>query len=138
MISGVELIDIPLHQDARGSLLALDRDQSLPFGVARVIVLSACPESAVRGEHALSAHVALLALSGRVTVDLNNGREQRTLHLARPDQLLCVHAGVWLRLRNFSPSGIFLEAASKCFREVTYFDGPRPDVLGDVRWDESP
>jgi len=138
MIFGAALIDLPVHEDRRGNLIALDRYQSLPFGVERVIFISSCPESAIRGEHATSGHLALVALTGSVTVDLDNGREQATLQLSRPNQALCVHAGVWVRLRNFTRSAIVLEVLSTCYRDVTYFDEPRPDLLRELRWEKSP
>jgi len=134
---GTRLIKLPKHADSRGRLIALDRDQSLPFDVRRVYCIYQSHMRSVRGEHATSAHCALVALQGTVEVDLNNGQAQTTARLSRTDQALCIHAGVWLRLRNFGRGAIVLVAASKLYAQSAYFDLPNPELLksiGEARW----
>jgi hypothetical protein len=134
---GVELIDLPVHQRDNGALVALDRNQHLPFAVQRVFVILACPTTATRAEHSSSTHQAILAVQGTVVIDLDNGREQDTLILDSLDRAVCIHAGVWLRLRDFSPSTIVLVAASKLYADTEYFAGPNPGFLpslGALSW----
>jgi hypothetical protein len=103
---GVELIPLPAHRSDTGTLVALDRAQSLPFYLQRMFVIFACARGARRAEHATSAHHALLPVQGGFSIDLDNGRERETLRLDSPDRLICIHAGVWLRLRDLSPETI--------------------------------
>jgi len=134
---GTKLVKLPKHADSRGCLIALDRDQSLPFDVRRVYCIYQGPAKSVRGEHATSAHCALVALRGAVEVDLDNGQEQASVHLSRIDQALCIHSGVWLRLRNFANGAILLVAASQLYAESGYFDRPNPELLKSLpqaRW----
>jgi hypothetical protein len=136
-LPGTKLVKLPKHADSRGFLIALDRDQSLPFDVRRVYCIFRGGAKSVRGEHATSAHCALVALQGVVHVDLDNGQEQRALRLARPDQALCIHAGVWLRLRDFAEDAIVLVAASQLYAESEYFDRPVWGLLksgSQARW----
>ena len=136
-IYGTRLVAVPQHADERGFLIALDRDQSLPFDVRRVYCIYAGASAGVRGEHATSAHCALVALQGSVEIDLDNGSEQASVHLSRTDQALCIHAGVWLRVRDLSSGAIVLVAASRLFSESVYFDRPSRELLdGPVheRW----
>lgn len=129
---GTKLVRLTKHADSRGCLIALDREQSLPFEVRRVFCMYEAPRETVRGEHATSAHLALVALQGAVEVDLDNGRQQATIRLARIDEALCVHAGVWLRLRNFADGTIVLVAASQLYRDVVYFDRPNLELLKSI------
>jgi hypothetical protein len=61
---GVELIPLPAHRSDTGTLVALDRAQSLPFYLQRMFVIFACARGARRAEHATSAHHALLPVQG--------------------------------------------------------------------------
>jgi dTDP-4-dehydrorhamnose 3,5-epimerase-like enzyme len=134
---GTKIVKLPTHADSRGCLIALDRDQSLPFEVRRVFCMSRASPKTIRGEHATSAHLALVALQGLVEVDLDNGRKHASTCLARTDEALCVHAGVWLRLRSFSSEAIVLVAASQLYANVVYFDRPQPELLksiGQAAW----
>jgi dTDP-4-dehydrorhamnose 3,5-epimerase-like enzyme len=134
-VHGTWLVTVPRHADERGFLIALDRDQSLPFEVRRVYCIYPGAPDAVRGEHATSAHCALVALQGSVEIDLDNGREQGSVRLSRTDQALCIHAGVWLRVRDLSPSAIVLVAASRPFAESVYYHGPHREFLRGLTYE---
>jgi hypothetical protein len=76
-------------------------------------------------------------VQGAVDVDLDNGQEQASMRLWRSDQALCIHAGVWLRLRNFVDEAIVLVTASRLYAESVYFDHPNPELLKlipQARW----
>ena len=136
-IYGTRLVAVPQHADERGFLIALDRDQSLPFDVRRVYCIYPGAPGGVRGEHATSAHCALVALQGSVEIDLDNGSERACVRLSRTDQALCIHAGVWLRVHDLSSSAIVLVAASRLFGESVYFDRPDRELLEGLaheRW----
>ena len=128
-LAGTRLVKVPRHADERGYLIALDRDQSLPFDIRRVYCIFAGVPGAVRGEHATSAHCALIALQGSVEIDLDNGQRQASVHLSRTDQALCVHAGVWLRVRDLAHGAVVLVAASRPFAESVYYDRPNRELL---------
>lgn len=127
-MKGVSVIDLVSHADQRGRLTVFDPRQ-LPFEVRHVFFIHDVPGSAVRGEHAGSADEALIAIQGDVLVDLDNGEEQMTVHLARPDQVLYIHAGVYLQLRKFSPQAILLAVASQPYDDWLRFDEPQPQLL---------
>jgi len=134
---GTKLVKLPDHADSRGCLIALDRDQSLPFDIRRVYCIYQGHPKSIRGEHSTSAHCALVAVQGAIDVDLDNGQDQTSMCLSRSDQALCIHAGVWLRLRNFVDEAIVLVVASKLYAEAAYFDHPNPELLKPIpkaRW----
>jgi hypothetical protein len=128
-IHGTRLIDLQDHTDARGRLFVLDRQGCLPFEPKRVFYIVDCPSQTVRAEHSVSCHEALVAVHGNVTIDLDNGTQQTTLRLDRPDQALYVYPGVWMRLRAFSPDAVLLVIASETYENTTVVDAPRPELL---------
>jgi len=128
-IDGTRLVVVPRHTDERGCLIALDRDQSLPFDPRRVYCIYQGSTGAVRGEHAISAHCAFVALQGGVTVDLDNGQEQASIRLSTPDRALCIHAGVWLRIRDLAAATIVLVAASRPYAQCEYYERPNRNLL---------
>lgn len=77
----------------------------------------------------MTSHEALVALRGEVTIDLDNGEEKMSMRLSHPNQALCVHAGVWLRIRDFSEGAIILAAASRKHGETVRFKEPQPQLF---------
>ena len=126
---GVSRIDLGCHTDSRGSLLAFGGDPQLPFPVKNVYFILDCPPGASRAGHATSNHTAIIALNPPITVDLDNGSEQESQQLTRPDTALIVRAGVWLRLRELGPESKVVVLSSKPFGEMEHFDGPQPALL---------
>jgi hypothetical protein len=131
-IRGTRMVDIPDHADARGQLFVVDRAECLPFELKRVFYLLNTPSGAVRAEHATTCHEALIALRGSFVVDLDNGTERATLCVSSSDKALCIHAGVWLRLRDFSCDALVLVAASQVHEDVSHFDRPCADLLENL------
>jgi dTDP-4-dehydrorhamnose 3,5-epimerase len=129
LIRGTLSFDVVCHCDARGELVAFDRDSNLGFVLQRVFFIRVDFEDAVRAEHACSAEQVLLVLSGAVTVDIDNGRDHCTLQLRGDDRALRVSAGVWLRLRNFRPGTVLSVAASRTYADTVYFDRAQPELI---------
>lgn len=129
MIKGVALSTVPIHRDERGSLLALDALQSLPFELKRCFFIWGCPAAATRAGHSVSAPMAIVALRGRVTIDFDTGSEQLTVELTQPDRLVCIEAGAWLRMREFSADALIAVASSSYYAETNYSDLPQPALL---------
>ena len=74
--------------------------------------------------------MALVALRGRVTIDFDTVSEQLTLELAEPDRLVCIEAGVWLRMREFSADALVAVATSSYYTETQYSDAPQAVLSG--------
>jgi hypothetical protein len=126
---GVERHTLSGHADHRGMLHVLEQDGPLPFAIARVFWIQGCPPGASRASHAVTAQQALVAITGTVTVDLDNGNERLQTRLAAADDLLVVQAGVWVRLHDFSTDAVVMVASSQRFANVRYFDAPQPSLI---------
>jgi len=128
-ISGAELRRVEIYRDGRGELGVLDLGAVASWQVKRLFYIRAASSETVRAEHAVSANQVILALSGGVTVDLDNGSQRATVSLSDAAAVLVVSAGVWLRLRGFQPDTVLLVASSLSYAETTYYDQPRPELL---------
>lgn len=110
----VREVELPVFADPRGQLAVAEDPGPLPFAPHRVFVVSGVPEGAVRAEHAhRTCDEALLAASGGVTVELDDGERVTTHRLDRPSQLLVVPRGTWVVCRDFTPDAALVVLASR-------------------------
>lgn len=120
--SACKLMRLPVIPDQRGKLCFLERDKPVPFDIARVYYLFDVPSAATRGGHAhKDLRQLLISISGSFDVKLDNGREQRTVQLNRPDIGLLITTKIWREIDNFSSAGICLVLASLPYEEADYY-----------------
>jgi hypothetical protein len=128
LIDGVELLTHVIHKDERGSLVALE-EHDLPFTPRRIFYITAANASTIRGGHAGTSEELIIAMTGAVTIELDNGLQQTNIRLADNadnNESLWVRPGVWLRLREFAPGTALLVVASLPYAEAQHFDHPKP------------
>ncbi len=116
----VKIIDLPKIEDPRGNLSVIEKD-TVPFDIKRVYFLYDIPSGAERGGHAHRIQMELLvALSGSFEVVLNDGVQEQTITLNRPNKGLLIPEGVWRELKNFSSGSVCLVVSSGEFDEADY------------------
>jgi UDP-2-acetamido-3-amino-2,3-dideoxy-glucuronate N-acetyltransferase len=82
-VRGVQLHRLPEARDLRGSLVAGELDERLPFVARRFFLVFAVPSTEVRGEHAhRSCHQFLICVHGRLHVIADDGEQRQELVLA--------------------------------------------------------
>ncbi len=113
-------LDIIKIHDTRGNLSVVEGD-AIPFVMKRVYYLYDVPSGATRGGHSHKNQQELLvALSGSFDVILNDGNEQKTVTLNKPNVGLLIVNGIWRELQNFSSGSVCLVLASDIFEEEDY------------------
>jgi hypothetical protein len=128
-IRGASLFQTKTHVDSRGELTAFDISSNLGFALQRVFFIHVEHLHTIRAEHACSAEQVIIVLTGAVTIDIDNGHEQRIVRLSQGRSALWLSAGVWLRLREFLKGTVLSVAASACYADTVYFDRPQPDLI---------
>jgi dTDP-4-dehydrorhamnose 3,5-epimerase-like enzyme len=114
------VLDITKVHDTRGNLSVIQGD-SLPFEMKRVYYLYDIPSGGRRGGHShKDCQELLVALSGSFDVILNDGKEQKTVTLNKPNVGLLIPNGIWRELENFSSGAVCLVLASEFFEEEDY------------------
>ena len=113
-------LDITKVHDTRGNLSVIEGN-AVPFKIKRVYYLYDIPSGARRGGHShKNQQELLLALSGSFDVILNDGNEQKTVTLNKPNVGLLIVNGIWRELQNFSSGSVCLVLASDVFEEEDY------------------
>lgn len=119
-INDVQLIDITKVHDTRGNLSVIEGN-ALPYEMKRVYYLYDIPSGGRRGGHShKNQQEFLVALSGSFDVILNDGNEQKTVTLNKPNVGLLIVNGIWRELENFSSGSVCLVLASEVFEEEDY------------------
>jgi len=114
------ILDISKVHDTRGNLSVI-QEGSIPFEMKRIYYLYDIPSGGRRGGHShIDQHELLIALSGSFDVILNDGKEQKTITLNKPNVGLLIVKGIWRELENFSSGSVCLVLASDVFKEEDY------------------
>lgn len=129
LINGAQLLDYQVHADSRGKLAAFEQFDSLPFRLERVFLISVDKSGTVRGGHANSCDEYIVALTGSVLVELDNGHARCTVRVRPGGQALWVRPGVLIILRDFEPETRLLVCASARYEDTRHFDRPQPQLI---------
>jgi dTDP-4-dehydrorhamnose 3,5-epimerase-like enzyme len=104
-----------------GRIVVLDCAQDLPFAVARVYWIHGMCEGEARGAHAhLALTQAVVALSGAVRFELDDGQTRTTHLLDHPTQYLIVPPNSWRDFTALKPDTVLLVLASDPYDEADY------------------
>lgn len=120
-LSDCRLIDLPKIADRRGNLTFIEGEAQVPFAIERVYYLYDVPGGSERGGHAhKSLHQFIIAMSGSFDVVLDDGVEQKRIHLNRSYYGLYLCPMMWRELDNFSSGSVCMVLASRRFDEGDY------------------
>lgn len=112
-LSECKVISLPRHRHQRGSLTAVQNDDTLPFAIKRVFYIYDVPVGSERGGHShFEMEELIVAASGGFTVTIFDGCDTRRVTLKRPCEALYVPAGIWRVIDDFSSGAICLALAS--------------------------
>lgn len=115
------ILDLPTFEDSRGSLTVLEN--ALPFDVVRSYWIYDA-DGQTRGGHRHSyTRQALVAVSGTVTIYMNDGVAQESIVLQRPEQCLLVEPKDWHTM-TFGPGSVLLVLSSHPYDPSEYIDQP--------------
>ena len=120
-MSLVNIVDLSVRGDDRGSLIAIEQSQTIPFDIKRVYYIFGTQPNVVRGFHAhKSLSQLLVCVSGSCDVILDNGVQRETMTLDRPDKGLLVQSMIWREMHRFSDDCVLLVLASNHYSEDDY------------------
>lgn len=117
------LIELPKIKDPRGNLTVIESGIQVPFTVQRNYWIYDVPSGMWRDGHAFKEQQELIvALSGSFDVVLNDGKQEQTFHLARPQIGLYVPAMTWRLMNNFSTNSVALILSSSLYDPDDYIE----------------
>ncbi len=120
-VKGVSLYQLPEFEDIRGSLVAAEIAQQLPFVPKRFFVVHRVPNGEVRGEHAhRECHQFLLCVAGSVRALVDDGVHRQEVLLDRPHIGLHLPPRIWGTQYRYSSDAILLVFASHSYDAKDY------------------
>lgn len=115
------ILSLPTFTDVRGTLTVLE--SALPFSVVRSYWIYGA-DGHVRGGHRHTyTRQALVALSGTVSMYMNDGITSETIELSHPSQCLLVEPKDWHTM-TFGPGAVLLVMSSHPYDRKEYIDTP--------------
>lgn len=121
LIGNCRLLELDVHGDNRGSLVAIERGGQLPFDVARVYYIFNVAKDTDRGFHAHRDLTQwLICVSGSCAIEIDNGSERRKVWLEKPNVALEIGPMTWREMRNFSHDAVLLVLASGRYDPTDY------------------
>ena len=116
-----KLIDFPSFGDDRGSLVAVEANNTVPFEIKRLYYIFGTKPDVARGFH---AHKELkqvaVCVTGCCRMLLDNGRERVEVLLDSPTKGLVIEGLVWREMHDFTPDCVLLVLASDYYDENDY------------------
>lgn len=122
-IKEIHLIELPKINDPRGNLTFIESGMHVPFEVKRNYWIYDVPSGMWRDGHAFKEQEEfIVSLSGSFDVVVNDGKQQQTFHLARPQIGLYVPNMVWRHIDNFSTNSVALVLSSTQYDPEDYIE----------------
>ena len=121
-VTRCRLVQLPRLSDGRGSLSFIQPGPNLPFDIRRVYYLYDVPPGQVRGAHGhRKLEQLMVAVTGAVEVECDDGRQRGSFRLESPDVGLYVCPMIWRNLTGFEPGTVCMVLASEPYDEADYF-----------------
>ena len=120
-IFNCNLVELQKIKNRAGNLSVVENSNSIPFDIARVYYIYDVPGGSDRGGHAhkdLEQYV--IAVSGAFDIQLDDGKNKKTVRLDRPFLAPHIKKGIWRETRNFTSGAICMVIASHKYDREDY------------------
>jgi hypothetical protein len=127
-MSHFTMLDLPTFTDPRGTLTVLER--ALPFEVIRTYWIYGAGGQTRGGHRHTLTRQALVGLSGKVSIYMNDGVTEEIIELNHPSKCLLVEPKDWHTM-TFCESAVLLVMSSHLYDRNEYIDTPYERVSHD-------
>ncbi|MGP9801373.1 sugar 3,4-ketoisomerase [Rheinheimera sp. NSM] len=120
-MSLINLIELPVLGDARGSLVSIEANNTVPFDIKRAYYIFNTKDNVARGFHAHKNLKQLaVCVSGQCRFELDNGLQRESVLLDSPAKGLFIVDMVWREMHDFSKDCVLIVFASEHYDEADY------------------
>jgi mannose-6-phosphate isomerase-like protein (cupin superfamily) len=116
-----KILNLPTFTDPRGALTVLEN--ALPFDVVRSYWIYGADGETRGGHRHTHTRQALVAISGQVSIFMNDGVSSETIDLNHPGQCLLVDPKDWHTM-TFGAGSVLLVMSSHTYDRSEYIDEP--------------
>lgn len=120
-MSHFTMLNLPTFTDPRGSLTVLEC--ALPFEVVRTYWIYGADGQTRGGHRHTYTRQALVAVSGKVSIYMNDGVTTDAVELDHPSKCLLVEPKDWHTM-TFGPGSMLLVMSSHPYDRNEYIDSP--------------
>lgn len=119
-----KVIDFVKRGDERGSLIAIEGNQDIPFEIKRVFyIFDTQGKNVIRGDHAnRKSKFVLIMLAGSCKIKIFSDSKKEIIELNSPNKGLFINNLVWKEMYDFSQGSVMLVLASEHFDKDEYID----------------
>lgn len=115
------MLNLPTFSDSKGALTVLER--VLPFDIVRTYWIYGANGQTRGGHRHTYTRQALVALSGTISMYMNDGVIEETIVLSHPSQCLLVEPKDWHTM-TFGENAVLLVMSSHPYDRSEYIDTP--------------
>ncbi|MEH8141253.1 FdtA/QdtA family cupin domain-containing protein [Aeromonas veronii] len=117
----IKLVDFRVLGDERGSLIALESNNQIPFDIHRVYYLYGTKPGVARGFHAHKKLKQLaVCIKGSCRFVMDDGENKEEVILSTPDKGLLIDAMQWHEMYDFSDDCVLMVLADQIYDESDY------------------
>lgn len=116
-----KVLDLRVHGDERGKLVAIENGSNSPFEVKRAFYIFGTQGEARRGKHAnRKSEFLFIALNGSCRVEFSDGTTTKQVLLNSPTQALWLGKMTWKEMFNFEEGTVLLVLSSEKYDAEEY------------------
>ncbi|QPT40314.1 WxcM-like, C-terminal [Oligella ureolytica] len=120
-MSLIQWAHFPPLGDARGSLVALEAEKTVPFEIKRVYYIFGTQQGVARGFHAHhNLKQVAVCVTGKCRMILDDGKNREEAWLDSPTKGLLIGDLIWREMHDFSEDCVLLVLASEHYDEADY------------------
>lgn len=112
------LIDLQTFTDKRGNLTVIEK--VVPFDIKRIFYIYGVDDSKRGGHRHHKTIQAAVCIKGSCTIYNNNGKQEETFELDKPNKCLIIDPEDWHTMYNFTEDAILMVLASEYFDAADY------------------
>ena len=122
-VSSVQLVDLPVITDSRGSLSFGEYGDHIPFQPKRYFVVFDVPAGQLRGAHAhRTTEQFLVCVKGSVSIVVDDGRHRQSVLLDNPSAGLYIPPNIWATQQDYSTDAVLLVLSSDAYDPEEYIN----------------
>ncbi len=116
-----KVINFDIRGDARGSLIALEKEHNVPFDIKRVYYIFNTTDGVRRGFHAHKNLKQLaICVKGSCKFLLDDGTNKNIYNLNEPTKGLYIEGLIWREMFDFSHDCVLMVLADEYYDETDY------------------
>ena len=116
-----KLINFAVKGNYEGNLVPIEGAIDIPFDIKRIYYIWGTNYNSVRGHHAhRKLEQVIICIAGNCDFILDDGKQQKKVHLSSPNQGLYIKHNIWRQFTNFSADCVVLVLASEHYDDNSH------------------